>query len=193
MKKRVAWECKLSRLPWCKFAALLPALSAETTKAIKDLHAPRKFCGCDCPDSLQRVNYGTLVTLQATAAASYYETATNLVMALFPDLSRAKIDKAPAADVLGVVSMIAREMERIGKLFATLNEDPTPEEQRAGVDMLQFGAFGIADYYAQRMGITDHETAFNTPWARIFRCLSIDKARGDYEKRLRNIMQNKTA
>lgn len=191
-KKRTEWECKLSRLPWYRFAALLPALSAETVKAIKDLHAPRKFCGRDSPDSLQHVNYGTLVTLQATPTASYYETATNLVAALFPEIKREKIDNAPAADVLGVVSMISREMERIGKLFATLNDEPTLEEQRAGVDLLQFGAFGIADYYAKRMGITDHETAFNTPWARIFKCLSMDKARGDYEKRLRNIIQNKT-
>lgn len=191
-KRRDKWANSLSRKPWRDFAALLPALSAETVEAIKSLNAPRKFCGRPCPDSLQRVNYGTLVTLQNVPTTSYYETATNLVAVLFPELKRARIDSAPAADVLGVVAMIAREMQRIGKIFSTLNDEPTPDEQRAGVEALQFGAFGIADYYAQRMGITDHETAFKTPWARIFKCLSMDKARGDYEKRLRTIMQNNT-
>lgn len=190
IKRREKWATSLSRKPWRKFAALLPVLSADTVAAIKELNAPRKICGTPCPANLQRVNYGTLITLQSVGAGTYYETATNLVAALFPEIKRERIDNAPAADVLGVVAMIAREMERIGKLFATLNNDPTPEEQRAGVELLQFGAFGIADYYAKRMGITDHETAFKTPWARIFKCLSMDKARGDYEKRLRNILQN---
>lgn len=190
-EKREKWAGKLSRLPWYKFAALLPALSEETTKAINNLNPPAKFCGVKCPPDLQRVNYGTLVSLQTSPQENYYNTVVNLVSVLFPGVKRAKIERAPACEILGVVSMIRREMERIGKLFATLNEEPSEDEQRAGVETLQFGAFGIADYYAQRMGICDHEEAFKTPWTRIFRCLSMDKARGDYEKRLRNVIQNK--
>lgn len=183
---------RLGVMPWARFAALLPALSAETIKRIETLEPPRKFCGRDCPGNLQFVTFGTLIQLQTTPTGTYHDTATKLVAVLFPDLPESKINRAPARDVLGVVSMIAREMRRIGALFDTLNEEPSQDEQRAGVGSLKFGAFGIADYYAQRMNITDHETAYNTPWARIFKCLSMDKARGDYEKRLRTILQNKT-
>jgi hypothetical protein len=90
--------------------------------------------------------------------------------------------------------MIQSEMERIGKLFQALNTDKTSDEINAGIDRLNFGAFGLVDWYAQRMGIVDHEEVFNTPWARIYQCAKIDHEQGEFEKRYRKIIEqrNKT-
>ena len=56
-----------------------------------------------------------------------------------PGLSIDKIEKYEAADILGFSTWIAREVERITKLFETTSVAPTPEERRAGVDKLSFG------------------------------------------------------
>ena len=84
-------------------------------------------------------------------------------------------------------------MERIGKLFKSLESDKTSEEIRAGIEKLDFGAFGLVDWYAKRMGIVDHEEVFATPWQRIYQCLKIDHENAEFEKRYRNIInrQNK--
>ena len=68
---------------------------------------------------------------------------------------------------------------------------PTPEERRAGVDKLSFGLFGLVDYYATRMGITDHEQVESVPWVRVYKCLDMDAEKIRYERRLREIYQNK--
>jgi len=42
------------------------------------------------------------------------------------------------------------------------------------VDKLSFGLFGLVDYYATRMGITDHEQVESVPWVRVYKCLDMD-------------------
>ena len=53
---------------------------------------------------------------------------------------------------------------------------------------MNFGLFGLLDYYAQRMGITDHEEVERVPWIRVYKCLDMDAERTRFERRLRNIL-----
>ena len=82
-------------------------------------------------------------------------------------------------------------MQRINKLFASTSVPPTAEEQQAGADSLNFGPFGLLDYYALRMGITDHEAVEYVPWVRVYKCLDMDAMKMRYERRLRKILESK--
>ena len=94
--------------------------------------------------------------------------------------------------MIGTVNMIQSEMERIGKLFASLHSERTSEEVNAGIDRLDFGTFGIVDWYAKRMGIVDHEDVFKTPWVRVYQCLKIDHENMEFEKRYRKIIEQRS-
>ena len=85
---------------------------------------------------------------------------------------------------------VAREVERINKLFASASVPPTPEEKKAGYDRLNFGLFGLVDYYALRMGITDHEAVERVPWVRVYKCMDMDARRMVVERRLRKILMD---
>jgi hypothetical protein len=99
--------------------------------------------------------------------------------------------KSQANAVIGFVSWVSKELERINKLFESTNIPPTAEEKQAGVESLKFGMFGVLDYYALRMGITDHEEVEKVKWIRIYKCLDMDAKKARYEKRLRTIISQK--
>lgn len=106
-------------------------------------------------------------------------------------LDEREVMRSDAYDVLAFVLWVAREVERINRLFASTNIPPTPEEKQAGADKMNFGMFGIIDYYAQRMGITDHEAVEYVPWVRIYKCLDMDAQRVRMERRLRKVFERK--
>lgn len=179
------------RLPFAHFVLLMPYMTEETIKRLVLIDPPAKFGKVDIPDTLQMVTFGTLTKLQQAAQSrDYLKTCCELV-SILTGYSAERVASRPAIDVLGIVNMVQREMERIGKLFQSLNSGNTAEEQMAGADKLNFGAFGIVDWYARRMGIIDHEDVFNTPWARIYQCMKIDHEQGEFEKRYRQIITRK--
>lgn len=181
-------------LPFAHFVALMPYMTAETIKSLVLISPPKKLCNKPVPDTLQMVTFGMLTRLQqAPTDNDYLKTCCKLVSVLL-GVDEKVVASRRAFDVLGCVNMIQGEMERIGKLFQALNTDKTSDEINAGIDRLNFGAFGLVDWYAQRMGIVDHEEVFNTPWARIYQCAKIDHEQGEFEKRYRKIIEqrNKT-
>lgn len=179
-------------LPFVQFVALMPYMTEGTIKALIFLPCPRTFGKREVPQSLQMVTFGTLTELQQAAKDNdYLKTCCKLVSVLTgvkPEI----VASRRASDVLGICNMVQTEMERIGKLFQSLQTDKTSDEQAAGIDKLDFGTFGIVDWYAKRMGIIDHEEVFKTPWARIFQCMKIDHEQGEFEKRYRKIIENRS-
>ena len=179
------------RLPFAHFVLLMPYMTEETIKRLVLIDPPAKFGKVEIPATLQMVTFGTLTKLQQAAQSrDYLKTCCELV-SILTGYSAERVASRPAIDVLGIVNMVQREMERIGKLFQSLNSGNTAEEQMAGADKLDFGAFGMVDWYARRMGIIDHEDVFNTPWARIYQCMKIDHEQGEFEKRYRQIITRK--
>ena len=179
-------------MPFAHFVMLMPYMTSDTIKSLVLIPPPKKFYKRDVPDSLQMVTFGMLTQLQnAPKDNDYLRTCCALVSTL-TGVDERIVASRRAYDVLGIVNMIQSEMGRIGKLFQSLQTDHTSDEQAAGIERLEFGTFGIVDWYAKRMGIIDHEEVFNTPWARIFQCMKIDHEQGEFEKRYRKILENRS-
>ena len=49
----------------------------------------------------------------------------------------------------------------------------------------------INDWYARRMGMTNHDDAYNTKWIRIYRCMKKDTRDERFRERLSKIKMNK--
>lgn len=178
--------------PFALFVALMPYMTTESVQGLVIIPPPKQFHKRDVPQDLSLATFGTLTRLQGVAKSEgdYLRLCCALVETL-TGVPRERVASSPALQVLGVVNMIKSEMERIGKLFQGLQSDRSSDEINAGIERLDFGPFGIVDWYAQRMGIVDHEEVFNTPWARIYQCMKIDHENNEFEKRYRKIINNK--
>lgn len=157
-------------------------------KYVGELDKPLAVCGVPVPESLNDITFGKLSELMNINDANDLIMVTCRVLL---GLDAETIMRADAFDVMGFVMFVSREVERIGKLFASTNVEPSPEEVRAGIRELNFGMFGLVDYFAKRMGITDHEQVMSFPWVRIYKCLEIDSKNTAYERRLRKVYAEK--
>lgn len=162
--------------------------TTEVQEQIKNLPKPYSVGGVKTPDSLNDITIGELMELQSA------ENERELILkccTILLSLDERNALKSQANEVLGFSVWVSKELERIAKLFQSTTIPPTPEEKQAGVDSLNFGMFGILDYYALRMGITDHEEVEKVKWIRVYKCLDMDAKKARYEKRLRTIYAKK--
>lgn len=178
-------------LPFVQFVSLMPYMTMDTIKSLALVKPPKVYHKHTIPENLQFVTYGTLVSLQNAAKTNDYLLTCCSLVSVLTGMHPDRVASTKARDVLGIVNMVQSEMERIGKLFASLDTDHTSEERSAGIERLNFGPFGIADWYAKRMGIVDHEEVFATPWARIYQCLKIDHEDNEFKRKYLKIMEGK--
>jgi hypothetical protein len=160
----------------------------EVQNQMKNLPKPYSVGGVKTPDSLNDITIGELMELQSA------ENERDFILkccTILLSLEERNALKSQANSVIGFVSWVSKELERINKLFESTNIPPTAEEKQAGVESLKFGMFGVLDYYALRMGITDHEEVEKVKWIRIYKCLDMDAKKARYEKRLRTIISQK--
>lgn len=148
---------------------------------------PDELCGVKLPDNLNHLTLGELLELQYMDENSVLDVIASVIL----KKKSADMLLENVNDVFGFIGFVKNEIDRINKLFSDIAIPPTPDELRAGVKKLNFGAFGIIDWYAKRMGMTNHEDAENTPWLRVFQCQRIDNETKMYEKRLHEIMYKK--
>lgn len=161
-----------------------PFLEPDQVNALKEVACPAEIGVLQVPQSLDDLTLGQLIQLEAIAAEKGIFAAIAVVL-LCKDAKWAM--SAPALKMLGLRNMVVAEQERIAALFASLAREHTAAEVMAGIEQLNFGMFGLADWYARRMGISDHEEAFNTPWIRIWQCRKNDIEEAEYAKRLQKI------
>jgi hypothetical protein len=102
-------------------------------------------------------------------------------------IDKAQADKCRATEVVSFLSWIGRQVKRINRLFEQVQTRPTAKEKQAGVEKLQFGLFGILDWYAKRMGITNHDEVLAVPWLRIYKCMDMDNKVEQYQRRYNEI------
>lgn len=95
--------------------------------------------------------------------------------------------RADAYKMMGIVNRVTSELLRIAGLFEAIASRPTAQEIMAGSEALDFGTFGLADWYALRMGLRSHDEAFSTPWLRIYQCRANDAAVVAFQRRLEDI------
>lgn len=176
----------MKRTQIINFADLLhwwPYLCEDMRSEIQALTPPEMFRGEPAPQDLNGITLEQLARLQdATADELHYAVGEVLY-----GVDRQTVEQFPAREFMGICNMVARELSRINDLFASLGREFTPDEIRAGAQDINHGIFGLADWYAQRMGMQNHDDAFATPWVRIFTCKRNDQEMQEYRERLQEI------
>lgn len=164
-----------------------PFLEDDQIAALKEVACPARIGRTEAPQDLNDLTLGQLIQLESIAAEKGVFAAISVVL-LGKDEDWAM--RAPAMEMLGLRNMVVAEQDRIAALFESLTRDHTAAEIMAGIENLNFGMFGLADWYARRMGISDHDEAFNTPWLRIWQCRKNDIEELEYRERLQKIQHN---
>ena len=137
-----------------------------------------------CPeDRLEEVTIGQLIEMgEAQGPDTDYR-----ICEIMLGYDKQQTDECRAVEVVPFISWIGRQIKSINKLFEGISHKPTAKEKQAGIEKLQFGLFGMLDWYAKRMGITDHDEVLNVPWMRIYKCMEMDNLVQQYEKRYNEI------
>lgn len=153
---------------------------------IEKFSRPAYVGGKETPKDLNDLTIGQLIELSGLSDSN--DSLYNIVETIL-GLKRTDIDRARAVDVVRFVGWVTGEVEKINKIFASANDgmQPTSAEKKAGIDTLKFGLFGMLDWYAVRMCISDHDAVLKTPWLRIYKCMDMDNKRRAYEMRLQQI------
>jgi hypothetical protein len=175
MQKRFKMKTVADVLHW------EPFLEDDQVAALKELPCPARIEGRTAPQDLNDITLGQLIQLESIAAEKGVFAAIAEVLL---DKDEAWAMRAPAMEMLGLRNMVVAEQDRIAALFASLTRDHTAAEIMAGIENLNFGMFGLADWYARRMGIHDHDAAFATPWIRVWQCQKNDIMEAEYQRRL---------
>ena len=160
----------------------------EVCKQIEGLDKPKYIGDYKVLDTLDDITMGELMQVQGiTTVGEYVTIPCRVLLGMSDDV----IERANVMEVLGFSLWVSKEVERINKLFASTSVKPTSEEVIAGVEKLSFGMFGLLDYFAKRMGITNHEEVESVPWVRVYKCLEMDAEKIRYEKRLQEVYNRK--
>ena len=136
-----------------------------------------------CPEDLSALTIGQLIEIGEASGADTDYRIIDIVLGM----DKKQADNCRATEVVAFLSWIGRQVKRINKLFESIQTRPTAKEKQAGVDNLQFGLFGILDWYAKRMGITNHDEVLTVPWLRIYKCMEMDNKVEQYQRRYNEI------
>jgi hypothetical protein len=146
-------------------------------------HAPKPSCLCRAytPETLDYLTFGEYLDLKRIKTD---EDVLCIPAQVVLKQKLKHIMKADVRDVFGFSRWVIDEVVKINKMFSEINQAATPEERAAGIERLQFGDFGMIDWYAQRMRIQDHDDVLKLPWRRIYQVMKNDGEIAAYRKRL---------
>lgn len=163
-------------------------ITKESEEELKQAPCPERICGHKVPKDLNGLTMGRLTDLMDVKKGNELE-AVRVILGIDP---KELLDK-PAVEVIGLVNFIQGELNRIADMFKQLKPHYTQEERQAGVEDLNQGIFGTIDWYAKRMGITNHDDVCEVKWIVIWKCALIDKENHDYQRRYRDIVTNQNS
>lgn len=163
-------------------------LTEESKQTMLNLPKPRKVCDKDTPDNLNSITLEQLYDLQNAVTTEDMRTIVTESARILLGIAPLKVLRSRADHAIGFTLWVLRELERIAKMWSAISPKPSAEAVQAGIDKLDFGNFGTVDWYAQRMGIADHNVVMQLPWVRIFECMRIDNERSAFQERLREIV-----
>lgn len=161
-----------------------PLLTADQQAKLLNVPRPERIHRRCVPENLNGLTLEQLDRLWHIRSTRELFTVSGFVLFGWSEKQTLKAD---AFGMLGVVNFVVDEVKRIGALFDAIASKPTAQEVLAGCDALDFGTFGLADWYTQRMGLQEHDRAFATPWVRVYQCRANDNAVAQYQRRLADI------
>lgn len=195
MKKRILRKKEVKQdCPYKDFLLLFPyadkEVQEELIKRLREQPRPDKLCGKEVPKDLNGISYGMLDDLRtATGNDDIIAGAcAKVLLGVEPE----DLLKEDANDVFGFTSFVTDELKRINKIFQSIKVNYSKEEIAAGVKELDFGSFGVLDWYARRMGITNQNEVREVAWVRIFQCMKNDALKNEYERKLAKQYRPKT-
>lgn len=172
-----------------EFLILSECTKDDIEAKISRLQRPSSVGGRSVPETLNGLNMGEILRLQTIRTD---KDAMFVPCEVILKMSDAEVMEAEAWEVFGFMNWVATEMRRINGLFERAHVPPTKEEKEAGVEQLNFGAFGLLDWYARRMGMTNHEDAARASWMTVYKCMEMDSKQTMYERRLREVYKNRS-
>lgn len=184
-----------SNLTFGEYAALFDCLSgeciAENNTILNNATKPDVVCNIEVPSDLKLITFGQYSDLcdVFSRKEQSFDVLHDVVSAIFPELTDTEINSIPVADVWGLCNWAATEIGNINKLFGEIKMDYTPQEKKAGIEQLQFGTFGILDWYAKRMGIHNQDEVNKEKWVRIYQCMKNDMEDAKFQRRLQKIYE----
>lgn len=153
----------------------------ELMERLKRQPRPSMLCGKEVAKDLNGLSYGVLDDLRsATQEKDPVGACARILLGINP----VELLLEDVNDVFGFANFVTSELTRINKVFKSIKVSYSKEEIAAGVEKLDFGSFGVLDWYARRMGITNQNEVREVAWVRIFQCMKNDAIKNEYERRL---------
>lgn len=148
---------------------------------------PLKVGKIHTPSNLDDMTIGQMVQMSdcKTGSQLFYRVCKVLL-----GMEAQQVDNCLAVEVVRFVGWVLGRVKIINDLFDKAKSKPSDEEVRAGINHLKFGIFGLIDWYALRMGITDHEEVTKVPWGRVYKCLDMDTRTNEYKKKLQKVYED---
>lgn len=160
-------------------------VSTETVDlALESFTKPYKVGNRYTPDNLDNMNVGQMVKLSMLRdGKEMFYTICGVLLGM----NKQEIDMADAVEVVRFTGWVLHEIKRINRLFDSVKSKPTQQEIKAGINNLNFGIFGLIDWYACRMGIADHEEVMDVTWLRLYKCMDMDNRTNEYKRNLAKV------
>lgn len=171
-----------------EFLNSIDVIIPNSLRRINEVNKPVSICGKKIPDDIDGITFGQLMQLKGISDVKSMLLVPGKVIL---GIEEEKLMCEDIEKLIGFANWTAAEVERIGNLFEKTSIPPTNEEKQAGIERMNFGMFGIIDYYARRMGISNHEEVESVPWVRVYKCLDMDSQRAMFERRLRKVFERK--
>lgn len=173
------------------FVTLFPHCEERVQKnlveRLQNQPRPARLCGKETPENLNALSYGTLDDLRTAASSDEPISACcKILLGIEPH----ELMKADVNDVFGFLAFVTKELEKINKLFTSIKQTYSKEEEAAGIRELDFGSFGVLDWYARRMGIPNQNDVRDVAWVRIYQCMKNDNMQSEFERRLHKQYMN---
>lgn len=185
MKKKKHSEMTDKKCTYKEFLMLLPyadkGVQEELVLRLKEQPRPDTLCGKQVPKDLNALSYGTLDDIRSAAESKdIIGECAKILLGIEPE----QLFDEDVNDVFGFCNFVTKELERINKIFASIKVNYSKEELAAGIKTLDFGSFGVLDWYAKRMGITNQNEVREVAWVRIYQCMKNDALSNNYERKL---------
>lgn len=181
-----------------ELVVLLPLCEEQNAKDNIDLlnkaEKPVVLFGNETPSDLNMITFGQYSDLCDVLGdeSDHITVMRKMLCVLYEDITEETINDAPAFDVWGMCNFICAEIKRINELFGSIHLEYTDQEKKAGIEKMQFGTFGILDWYAKRMGISDQNAVNSEKWVRIFQCMKNDNEETAYQRRLQKVYEEES-
>lgn len=167
------------------FAEWLPIAKIAGFK-IGHFSRPGKVGRYKVPQNFDELTIGQVLELSSLDDENIVTGICRIVLGMQPK----EVMAARAVEVVRFVGWASGELEKINRLFEQARTEPTTEERRAGIQNLDFGLFGMIDWYAIRMGIHDHDEVLGVNWMRVYKCVDMDNKKAMFQRRLQEVISN---